>query len=103
ETLSDFVKRLRLERALTMMSHRRPTREPSLTQIALDCGFSSSSDFSRCFKQRYGASPSRFDIAGWQKRHRSAFEALVPGSEGEEGPRLDRLPGGGRTGGDNPD
>jgi AraC family transcriptional regulator len=27
----------------------------------------------------------------------------VPGSDGEEGPRLDRLPGGGRTGGDNPD
>lgn len=103
ETLAEFVKRLRLERALSMMSHSRPTRKHSLTQIALACGFSSSSDFSRCFKQRYGASPSRFDIAGWQKAHRSALEALVPGSDGEEGPRLDRLPGGGRRGGDNPD
>jgi AraC family transcriptional regulator len=98
ETLADFVKRLRLERALFMMSHGR---KQSLTQIALACGFSSSSDFSRCFKQRYGVPPSRFDIAGWQKAHRSALEALVPGSDGEEGPRLDRLPGG--RGGDNPD
>ena len=103
ETLAEFVKRLRLERALSLMAHGRPSRTRSLTQIALACGFSSSSDFSRCFKQRYGASPSRFDLAAWQEAHRSALEALVPGSDGEEGPRLHRLPGGGRTGGDNPD
>ena len=51
ETVSDFVKRQRLERALHIMSHA-PTR--SLTDIAMDCGFGSSSDFSRCSKQRYG-------------------------------------------------
>lgn len=98
ETPAEFVKRLRLERALSLMTHGRPRRTHrggSLTQIALACGFSSSSDFSRCFKQRYGASPSRFDIAGWQNAHRSALEALSP--------RLDRLPGGGRKSGDNPD
>ncbi len=95
ETLAEFVKRLRLERALVMMSHGR---KRSLTQIALACGFSSSSDFSRCFKQRYGAPPSRFDIAGWRGAHRSALEATVPGSGGGGGvgarPRLDRLPAG---------
>jgi AraC family transcriptional regulator len=50
ETLAEFVKRLRLERALVVMA-RAP--RSSLTTIALTCGFSSSSDFSRRFKQRY--------------------------------------------------
>ena len=47
ETLNQFVKRLRLERAVYLMSHS-PSR--SLTDIALECGFSSSSDCSRSFK-----------------------------------------------------
>ena len=52
ETLNQFVKRQRLERALYLISHA-PNR--SLTDVAMDCGFSSSSDFSRSFKRRYGA------------------------------------------------
>jgi len=88
-TLAEFVKRLRLERALFMMSH---TRRASLTTIALDCGFSSSSDFSRCFRQRFGAPPSTFDIKGWRDAHRSELQAMVPGSV--ERPRLERLPAG---------
>ncbi|MCB9933848.1 MAG: AraC family transcriptional regulator [Planctomycetes bacterium] len=75
ETLADFVKRLRLERALFMMTHRR---KPSLTRIALDCGFSSSSDFSRCFKQRYGTPPRDFDVKAWRDAHRLEIEATVP-------------------------
>jgi AraC family transcriptional regulator len=59
ETLNQFVKRLRLERALYLMSH---ATSRSLTDVALDCGFSSSSDFSRSFKQRYGAAPSAFEL-----------------------------------------
>ncbi|MBC8107135.1 MAG: helix-turn-helix transcriptional regulator [Anaerolineae bacterium] len=59
ETVADFVKRLRLDKALFMMSH---SRKSSLTQIALACGFSSSSDFSRSFKQRFGVAASKFDI-----------------------------------------
>ena len=66
ETLAEFVKRLRLERALVMMAH---APRSSLTAIALKCGFSSSSDFSRCFKQRYGTAPSAFDIRGWREAH----------------------------------
>ena len=56
ETLAEFVKRLRLERALVTMAH---APRSSLTTIALACGFSSSSDFSRCFKQRFGRPPAR--------------------------------------------
>src|SRR5450432_3716782 len=64
ESLNEFVKRVRLERVLAQMSRRNwaTRRRPSLTDIAFACGFGSSSDFSRCFKQRYGVAPSRFDI-----------------------------------------
>jgi len=89
ETLAGFVKRLRLERALVLMAHappphraqnarRGPRPRSSLTTIALKCGFSSSSDFSRCFKQRYGTAPSAFDIKGWRAAHGSELQATVP-------------------------
>lgn len=84
-TLADFVKRMRLDKALTMMVH---DRRASLTQIALACGFSSPSDFSRSFKQRFGVAPSGFDLASWQKEHRLKLEGLLP----EPAHHLDRLP-----------
>jgi AraC family transcriptional regulator len=71
ETLKQFVKRQRLERALYLMSHA-PKR--SLTDIALDCGFSSSSDFSRSFKQRFGSAPSAFDLEAFRSARREEFE-----------------------------
>lgn len=67
ETLNHFVKRLRLERALFILSHGR---ERSLTDIALECGFASSSDFSRSFKQRYGVPPSAFDVRTFRAHRR---------------------------------
>lgn len=76
ETLAEFVKRLRLERALVTMAH---APRSSLTTIALQCGFSSSSDFSRCFKQRYGTAPSTFDVKGWREAHGSELQAMVGG------------------------
>jgi AraC family transcriptional regulator len=95
ETLAEFVKRLRLERALVMMAH---APRSSLTTIALKCGFSSSSDFSRCFRQRYGTAPSAFDIKGWRAAHGAELQATVPEpahstSSGQDGRlHLDRLP-----------
>jgi AraC family transcriptional regulator len=87
ETLAEFVKRLRLERALVMMAH---APRSSLTTTALQCGFASSSDFSRCFKQRYGTAPSAFDIKGWREAHGSELHASLPGSSVAH--HLDRLP-----------
>jgi AraC family transcriptional regulator len=89
ETLADFVKRIRLERALFLMSQ---PRRSSLTTIALTCGFSSASDFSRCFRQRFGVPPRAFDIEAWRAAHRSKLEALVSGSA--ERLHLQRLPAG---------
>lgn len=71
ETLGEFVKRQRLERALQRMASR--PRRP-LTDIALDCGFASSSDFSRCFRQHYGVAPSAFDVASHRQSKREALE-----------------------------
>jgi AraC family transcriptional regulator len=87
ETLADFVKRLRLEKALLLMA--QPGR-PSLAAIAVGCGFASSSDFSRSFRQRFGLPPSAFDIEAWRKAHRSELESLVAGSS--ERWHLERLP-----------
>lgn len=91
ETLNQFVKRQRLERALYLMSHA-PGR--SLTDIALECGFSSSSDFSRNFKQRFGVPPSAFDLRTFRDGRRAEFEAALAGG----GAHLTRL-----SPGQNPD
>jgi AraC family transcriptional regulator len=73
-TPADFVQRLRLEKALGLLSH---PRRPSLTAIALACGFSSSSDFSRCFKRRFGIPPRSFDLEAWRRAHGAELEAIV--------------------------
>lgn len=57
EPLHAFVKRARLERAAIELE-RRPDR--SITDIALDFGFSSSANFSRAFKEAFGASARDF-------------------------------------------
>jgi AraC family transcriptional regulator len=89
ETLNQFVKRVRLERALYLMSHA-PNR--SLTEVALDCGFSSSSVFSRSFKQRNGVAPSEFDLAAFRTSRREEFERTLWGQEA--GYRFTMLPAG---------
>jgi AraC family transcriptional regulator len=89
ETVAAFVKRLRLERALHLLSHGR---RRSLTEIAMACGFASSSDFTRSFKQRYGTPPSAFDLDEWRARRR---EDLVAATRSvERGARLARVPPG---------
>lgn len=108
ETLADFIKRLRLERAVVMMSHgaasagigRRRGRpgKPSLTRVAMACGFSCSSDFSRCFKQRYGVPPSAFNTKAWRQAHGAKLQARV--RRKVKSPHLNRLPA---ATADNPD
>jgi AraC family transcriptional regulator len=55
ETIHDFVTRLRFERAIALI---RATPRKSLTDIALEAGFRSSSNFSRKFAQRFAMKPS---------------------------------------------
>lgn len=74
QTPNHFVKRLRLERALYLMAHA--PRLP-LTDVALQCGFSSSSDFSRSFKLHFGQAPRRFDLKAFRDTRRADFERLL--------------------------
>lgn len=61
ETLSDYVRRIRLEKAAIVLVHN-PFR--SITEVALDCGFSSSSYFARAFKEHFGMSASKWREGG---------------------------------------
>jgi AraC family transcriptional regulator len=93
ETLASFVKRVRLERSVYLLSHREGR---SLTQIAHACGFASSSDFSRSFRSHYGVPPSAFNAAAFRRPRREAMlESVTPA---ERRHRLERLPAG-----ENPD
>jgi AraC family transcriptional regulator len=76
ETLSDFVKRLRLDRALLLMSH---SPRSTLTEIGQTCGFSSSSSFSRSFRRRFGVPPRAFDIQAWSAAHRARLDSAASG------------------------
>jgi AraC family transcriptional regulator len=89
ETLNQFVKRLRLERALYLMSHA-PGR--SLTDVALACGFSSSSDFSRSFRQHYGVAPRVFDLETYRNARREELGRVLASQDGSA--RLTALPPG---------
>lgn len=76
ETVHAFVKRVRLERSLYLMSHQ-PTLP--LTDVALACGFSSSSDFSRSFRARYGVAPRNLDLDELRRdRREQMLRTLVP-------------------------
>ncbi|WP_164821453.1 helix-turn-helix domain-containing protein [Paenibacillus koleovorans] len=65
ENLNDYVKRTRLERSLTkiILHHGQ-----SLSEIAVDCGFSSIGDFSRSFKSYFGRNASEFREGNLQNR-----------------------------------
>ena len=54
ETVSDYIKRIRLEKS----AHILGVMKNSITEIAIECGFNSSEQFSREFKNYFGFSPS---------------------------------------------
>ncbi len=56
ETVSEYTRRLRLEHAANrLISSRQP-----VTQVAMECGFSSSQNFAKAFGQRFGMTPSTY-------------------------------------------
>jgi len=57
ETVAEFTRRLRLELAANrLQTHHRD----DITKIAMDCGFSSSQNFAKAFRQHFGMSPSAY-------------------------------------------
>ena len=79
ESLNEFIKRLRLESSISLLTQsvRSSQKQKSLTDIAFACGFSSSSDFSRSFKQRYEISPSRFDVESFREKQRDTWQSVI--------------------------
>jgi AraC family transcriptional regulator len=61
ETLSRFVLRMRVERAAAMLL---VNPKSSITEIAIDCGFSSSATFARSFKDAFGMSGTQWRQQG---------------------------------------
>jgi AraC family transcriptional regulator len=57
ETINDYCTRIRLEKSAGMLT---ANFDRSITEIALDCGFSSSSHFARSFKKYFNISASEY-------------------------------------------
>jgi AraC family transcriptional regulator len=76
ETLNSFTNRLRLEKAARLLRYS----QQNLTDIALDCGFSSPATFSRAFRSGYETSPSQFRKSGQIKKSKICKE-LFPEDE----------------------
>src|SRR3984957_8075979 len=70
ETVNNFTNRLRLEKAARLLRYS----EQNLTDIALECGFSSSATFSRAFRSGYDTSPSQFRKSGEIKKSKICKE-----------------------------
>jgi len=79
ESLNEFIKRARLERSVSLLTQslRSTNGRSTLTEIAFACGFSSSSDFSRCFRQRYQVSPSQFDVESFREKQRDTWHSAI--------------------------
>lgn len=54
ESLTQYSNRIRLERAASLLFFHP---DKNVTEIALDCGYSSSANFTRSFKDHYGITP----------------------------------------------
>lgn len=64
ETVGQFVARLRVERAATQLV---TAPRKTITEIALDCGYSSSATFARAFREAFGLTPTEWRAQGGRK------------------------------------
>jgi AraC family transcriptional regulator len=79
ETPDDCVRRLRLQKAAGLLLSREA---PTMTEIAMRCGFSTSALFSRNFARRYGASPTEWRDG--MKRQAKVKHRQVPVASGKD-------------------
>ncbi|MEL7833516.1 AraC family transcriptional regulator [Fodinibius sp. Rm-B-1B1-1] len=64
ETPFEFIRRVRLEKAVSML---RFHRHKTVTEIAMDCGYSDLAVFSRTFTEFFGNSPTKVRENGFKK------------------------------------
>lgn len=75
ETVSDFLKRVRLQRAADRLASNPGE---SVTGVAMSTGFSSPSAFARAFKERYGVTATE-----WRGMGRNRRRALIESKDGQ--------------------
>jgi AraC family transcriptional regulator len=86
ETVNDFTNRLRLEKAARLLKRTRQ----SATDIALECGFSSSATFSRSFNHAFNTSPTQYRKSGKLKNSKICkelfpkYEYILPMTDEEK-------------------
>lgn len=68
ETLNQFIQRVRLEKAASQLTTQP---EKSITEIALDCGFSGSATFARAFKDKFQMSASEWKTGGKERNSKN--------------------------------
>lgn len=76
ETVNHFVSRIRNEKAARLLKFSKQ----SISDIAIDCGFSSASTLSRLFSQYFGISPSAYR-RGDQIKNSKIRKELFDGSQ----------------------
>lgn len=57
ETINEYITRKRIEKAASILLHKR---EITISELSLQYGFNSNSSFTRTFKKFYGISPKEF-------------------------------------------
>jgi AraC family transcriptional regulator len=94
EPLGQFIQRIRLERAANQLLGNP---KKSITEIALDSGFSGSATFARAFKETFGMSASEWRDGGyfaWSKIGKPNGKGGKPlGKDGKEDGRPDGYAG----------
>lgn len=77
ETLFSFIQRIRLEKSCAMLTSRQKTK---IISIALRCGFSTSSAFSKSFKKHYKISPTEYrDYYSLKKSKNGILDSNIGG------------------------
>jgi len=82
ETVNQFVQRLRLERAASLLAGY-PAR--TVTQIALECGFSGPDTFARSFRDAFGMTATQWREGGYHKRKLSQRESKIRQGQSKPG------------------
>lgn len=83
ETLHDFIFRLRVERASAQLAY---SPRKTISEVALDCGFSSPATFARAFRTFHGMSASEW------RRHRHPYPPPVQDGTGTPRGRVFSMP-----------
>ena len=73
ETVAQFTRRLRIEMAANRLLSNQ---FEDITTIAIECGFSSSQNFAKVFRQRFDMTPSQFRKSKIGNKYRNSENVL---------------------------